>query len=114
MQLLVIVLNKTELLEDILEALEENGIRGATILDSKGMASELGEHDDFRFFSSLRLVLNPDHKENKTIFMVVRDEEVETISKLVNHINGGFENPDTGILFTVPVSHAEGLIKKSC
>ena len=112
MQLLVIVLNKTELLEELLAALEENGFRGATILDSRGMASELGEHDEFRFFSSLRLVLNPDHKENKTIFMVVKDEEVKEISALANRINGGFNRPDTGILFTVPVSYAEGLEKK--
>lgn len=112
MQVLVIVLNKTELLEKILEAFEENGFYGATILDSKGMASELGEHEEFGFFSSLRLVINPDHKENKTIFMVVKDEDVQKISGLVNAINGGFDQPDTGILFTVPVSYAEGLMKK--
>ena len=112
MQLLVIVLNKVECLERVLEELEVNGIRGATIIDSKGMASELYDHDEFRIIASLRLMLNPEHKQNKTIFMVVEDEKVALISKIVNRINGGFENPDTGILFTVPVSYAEGLIKK--
>ena len=111
MQLLIIVLNKTELLEEVLEALEENGVRGATIIDSKGMASELYDHDEFRIIASLRLMLNPEHKQNKTIFMVVEDEKVALISSIVNKINGGFDKPDTGILFTVPVSYAEGLNK---
>ncbi|MCQ2426048.1 MAG: hypothetical protein MJ070_07870 [Lachnospiraceae bacterium] len=112
MQLLIIVLNKTELLEEVLEALEENGVRGATIIDSKGMASELYDHDEFRIIASLRLMLNPEHKQNKTIFMVVEDEKVALVSSIVNKINGGFDKPDTGILFTVPVSYAEGLNKK--
>ncbi len=111
MQLVVIVLNKTECLERVLSAFEENGITGATILDSKGMASELTEHEDFPIVASLRLMLNPAHRENKTIFMLTEDEKVMQISRIVSAINGGFDQPDTGILFTVPIGYAEGLHK---
>ncbi len=111
MQLVVIVLNKTERLERVLEAFEENGLTGATILDSRGMASELTLHEDYPVVASLRKMLNPEHRENKTIFMVVEDERVKDISRIVNQINGGFDKPDTGILFALPLSYVEGLKK---
>ena len=57
MKLLVIILNKTECLEELLEAFTQNNISGATIIDSKGMLQELSEHDDFRFIGSLRSLL---------------------------------------------------------
>ena len=43
MKLLLIVLNKTEKLDELLEELIERGIKGATIFNSIGMARELGK-----------------------------------------------------------------------
>ena len=103
MKLLVIVLNKVECLDKLLTAFGKQHIPGATILDSKGM---------LRFLGSLRLLMNPAHKENKTIFMVVPDEKVDTVSAIVNKVTGGLEKPDTGILFTVPIDHVEGMEQK--
>ena len=65
MKLLVIILNKTECLEELLEAFSENNISGATIIDSKGMLQELYEHDEFRFIGSLRNLFNPEHFQYK-------------------------------------------------
>ncbi len=111
MKLLVIVLNKTECLEDLLEEFGKNNISGATIIDSKGMMQELSDHEDldFSFVGSLRSFLNPSHKENKTIFMVTPEENVRIISEIVNEITGGLDKPDTGILFTVSIDRLEGL-----
>ncbi len=111
MQLLVIVLNKIECLEPILERFYEEKIPGATILDSKGMAHSLSSYDELRFMASLRLLLNPDNRESKTIFAVVDDEKIPLISHIVNDVTGGLDNPDTGIIFTVPVSYMEGIEK---
>lgn len=109
MQLLVIVLNKIECLEALLEKFYEEDISGATILDSKGMAHSLSSYDELRFMASLRLLINPDNRESKTIFMVVSEDKISEISKIVNEITGGLKNPDTGIMFTVPVTYTEGL-----
>lgn len=108
MQLLVLVLNKTECLDEILKELSENELHGATILDSKGMAHCLDHFNELNFMLSLRKVLNPDHKESKTIFMVIKDDEIEKVSRIVNFVTGGLDQPDTGILFTLPVNHLEG------
>ena len=102
MQLLVIVLNKLECLDKLLTALEEEHIPGATILDSRGMAQQLEGHDELRFLGSLRMLMNPAHKENKMIFMVLDGEK---------EVTGGLDQPDSGILFTVPISYVEGLGK---
>ncbi len=45
--------------------------------------------------------------------MVAEDDKVPVISKIVNDVTGGLDKPDTGILFTVPVSYAEGLVKNN-
>lgn len=109
MKLLVIVLNKTECSEKLLSSFGKNNIPGATIIDSKGMAQELGQFDDLDFMLSLRMLINPAHKENKTIFMVIPDDMVSKVSEIVNEVTGGLDKPDTGILFTVPIDHIEGI-----
>lgn len=112
MQLLVIVLNKLECLDKLLAALEEEHIPGATILDSRGMAQQLEGHDELRFLGSLRMLMNPAHKENKMIFMVLDGEKVRTVSRVVNEVTGGLDQPaQPASLFTVPISYVEGLGK---
>jgi hypothetical protein len=110
MQMLVIVLNKVECLEELLTEFGKAKISGATILDSRGMAMELAEHNDLRFIGSLRFLLEPQRKENKTIFMVIEEEKVATVSKIVNKVTGGLDKPNTGIIFTVPVKYMEGIV----
>ena len=108
MQLMFIVLNKIECLEEILERLGEANIYGATILESKGMAHSLSEFSDLSFMMSLRMLLDPGHKESRTIFMVIKEEQISTISEIVNDVTGGLDQPDSGIIFTVPVGYTEG------
>ncbi len=109
MKLVTIILNKTECLDHILEEFTANGVSGATIIDSKGMVQELNEHEDLSFLVSIRSLLEPSHKENKTIIMVAKDEDVKKISAIVNEVTGGLSKPDTGILFTLPIDHLEGI-----
>lgn len=111
MKLVTIILNKTECLDEILEEFSNNKISGATIIDSKGMVQELYEHDheDLYFLVSLRSLLTPSHKENKTIIMVAKDDDVKVISRIVNKATGGLDKPDTGILFTLPIDYLEGI-----
>ena len=112
MKLLIIVLNKVEYLDKLLAKFGQCSIPGATILNSKGMAQELGSHDELRFLGSLRLLMNPARQENVTILMAIPDEKVKTVSKIVNEVTGGLDQPDTGILFTVPIDYTEGMGKQ--
>ena len=108
MKLMVIVLNKTECLDTLLERFCDAGITGATILDSCGMAHSLQGHDELRFIASLRLLLDPARTESKTILTILRDEEVDLAANILNEVTGGLEKPDTGVFFTLNVDRFEG------
>lgn len=108
MKLAIIVLNKLECLDDILLKFCDAGIKGATILDSVGMAHQLEADDELKFWGSLRSLLDPSHKESKTILVMTEDEKIQTIADILNEVTGGLSHPDTGIMCTVNI---EGIIK---
>ena len=113
MQLFVFVLNRTEYLERLLEEFCENGLTGATVLESTGMARILLNSDaDVPFFAGLRALLNPERRQSKTIFMVLKDEHVDKAKNIVNKVTGGLDSPDTGIMFALPLTMVEGLDKR--
>ena len=109
MILVTIVLNKTDCLDAILLAFSENGVKGATIIESTGMAHSLCEEGELRFMASLRHILDPDREHSRTIFVVTEEDRLPLISKLVNEVTGGLDQPDTGIIFATPVIYTEGL-----
>ncbi len=112
MRLLVLILNKVELLDELLTAFTDCGIQGATILTSTGMARELARADgnnDVPFLGSLRALLDPEREENKTIFTVLREEQVGAAVETIEAVVGDLSDPDTGILFTLPVDYMKGM-----
>jgi len=106
MKLLVLVLNKEEYLDDILEIFVEVGISGATILDSVGMGRRLAY--DVPIFAGLRKSLKtPDY--SKTIISVVQDDEtLDAAIKLIEDIIDIHE-PGSCILFVVPLLLVKGV-----
>ncbi len=109
MKLLVFVLNREELLEQVLEAYVEAGIEGATILDSEGMGRFLTY--EVPLFADFKEFMKGNKPYNKTIFSVVREEDsIPRLRELLDDVCGGLASPGTGILFTVPVDFAVGLI----
>lgn len=109
MQLLVLILNRVELLENLLSALADYGLKGATVIDSTGMARLLSDSNNQRFFNTLKMLLDPDLEENKTVLMAVKEEQVEDVKRIVHTVTGGLHKPDTGILFGLPITFIEGL-----
>lgn len=110
MKLLVLVLNKPDQLTTILHEFNENEIRGATILESTGMAHALMS-DDFHLFGSWRSFLDPKRKENKTVYMVLEDDKVLKVVDIIESVIGPLNKPNTGIVFTVPVDFVKGIVK---
>ncbi len=111
MQLFIHVLNQTDKLEELLNKMVERGFSGATVLDSRGMAQILCD-EDTPMFGMLRSIISQNRTENKTIFAVLDDSEVEEMKKLVREVTGGLDKAGTGLMFTVPVSFCEGAAKK--
>ncbi|GAK59653.1 hypothetical protein U27_06638 [Candidatus Vecturithrix granuli] len=111
MKLLVFILNKEELIEDVLTAYVEAGISGATILDSEGMGHFLTY--EIPLFADFKDFMKGNKPYNKTILSVIRHEEqITRLEHLLDKICGGLDDPGTGILFTVPVDYARGLVRE--
>jgi nitrogen regulatory protein PII len=106
MQLLVIILNKAEYLDELLEGFLELEIRGATVLDSQGMGSIITQ--DVPVFAGLKDLLKGGRPGNKTILSLVEDHQVELVVELFEDILGELTSAGNGIIFTLPVSSSFG------
>lgn len=109
MKLIVLILNKVDTLEFLLEDLSAAGVKGATILQSQGMAMTLAQIGSSLISSSIRALFSSDDLENRTILIVAKEEQVPVIRKIIYHSVGDLKDPNTGILFTVPVDFIDGL-----
>lgn len=106
MYALFLVLNETDYLDEILARFVDVGVRGATILDSQGMASALASSNekDFPFFGSLKILFEGARPFNKTIFTVLENEElVDRTVAAVKDVLGDINTPGVGFMFSVPI-----------
>lgn len=109
MKLLVFVLNDEAFLEEVMEAYIEAGITGATILDSEGMGRFLTY--EVPLFAGFKEFMKGNKPYNKTIISVIKNEQTILRAKeLIEGIIGSLEEPGSGILFSVPVDWAYGLV----
>ena len=114
MKLMVLILNKTDSLEYLLEGLSAAGIGGATIIDSAGLAMTLSKMESNFISSSIRSLFSGSgtEEENKTIISVIKDDQLDIARRVIYSTVGDLSKPNTGILFTVPIDFAEGTKKK--
>lgn len=108
-ELLILILNKTNVLNKLLRNISDHGIKGATVINSYGMASVLASQEENISFSPFRMLFSNISEENKTIFMVLNKEQVDIVRKLTIDLVGDLKNPNTAFIFTVPVSFVDGI-----
>lgn len=101
MELLVYITNRIELLDDLLERLSKESNFRATLIDSMGMAHIL---KDSNYFLSLRSLLNKSQVNSKTIIMALNSEDVDKAIEIIECVVGDLNDPDTGVVFTLPIS----------
>ena len=104
MQALFLVLHKVEKLDDLLAALQKSGINGGTIIESKGMLNTLKSNDNF-IIESLRIFLEDPRETSKTLFFILKNEDVEKARTVI----GGIDKPNTGIMFGIDLTFVAGL-----
>ena len=106
--LMIFVLNREELLEEVLSGFLEIGIGGATILDSMGMGRVLSQ--EIPIFAGLQGMLSGGRPHNKTILSVLPDHETfERASEIIEDICGSLNKPGAGILMALPLEKVRGL-----
>jgi nitrogen regulatory protein P-II 1 len=107
MKLFVLILNKVEKLEEVLEGFLEIGVTGATVIDSVGMGQILSQ--EIPIFAGLRFMFTGAEPANKTIFSVIREEKEHEAVHILKKILGDLQKPGTGIIFSLSLDLVEGL-----
>lgn len=108
MQLLIAVINDIDRVEEILAGFLEIGVTGATVVNSEGMGRVLSH--DIPIFAGLQTLISRSRPQNLTLFSVIADpRKVDEAIELLQEVCGRFDDPATGIAFTIPVSHVVGL-----
>jgi nitrogen regulatory protein P-II 1 len=112
--LVVLVLDCVDCCPDVLQAWENAGSPGATVLESTGPGRLRGKEmrDDLPLVPSLLDLLGTGERHHRTLFAVIDDDEtVERVIEETERIVGDFSEPHSGLLFVVPVSRVIGLKK---
>ena len=107
MQLLIAIINREEQVEEVLSGFLEIGVTGATVVNSEGMGRLLST--EVPIFAGLEAFAARTRPRNQTVFSVMEDGKVERALALLREVCGSFDEPATGIAFTVPVSRVMGL-----
>lgn len=112
--LVVLVLDDPDQTDVLLDAWEQAGARGVTILESSGIGRvrRAALRDDMPLLPSLRDIMRGEEEHHRTFFSVVESEEqVEALADAAQRVVGDFSQPHTGLLFAMPISHVHGLHK---
>ena len=108
MQVVFVVLHKTELLQNLLTSLKKAGV---TIIDSQGMISYIQESDESYILGSLRLFLEQARPDSKTMFFIINDEQTDLVFDTIDKALGGLKKHNTGIAFAMPITKVAGVVK---
>lgn len=109
-QLLVVILHESAQLPALLDAWQDIGLPGTTILDSAGARRAKGWLQRVGF-QAIGELFSASEVRNKTLLSVVENEELlEKAITVTEEIIGDLNIPHKGLLFVVPVTQVRGLI----
>ena len=108
-ELFICVLNRPEAVEDVIAGLLEIGVKGCTIIDTKGMGKIISQ--DIPIFSGFKSLFAGARESNITIFSVMEADLVDSAISIIEEIHQSFTEPSSGIAFSIPVSKVKGISK---
>lgn len=112
-QLVVLVVHDPGKADEVGQAWVEAGVTGLTLLDSAGwtMRTEVrGLPDDLPLFPSMRRLMRGDEEASRLLFSVVGDGfDIQRLVEASEGVLGPLDEPDSGILFVLPVTQTRGL-----
>lgn len=109
MEMLMVILKKIDLVDEIMQKLAETGVKGGTIIDGTGMAKALVNMDDIPMFGMLRHMLVDEEKlTSKVLIFVLKEEQIKVTRETIKEVVGNLNEPNTGIMFSIPIKDVEG------
>ena len=109
-ELLVCIVKDHHQVEEILTGFLELGIRGATVVDGRGMGQILST--DVPIFAGFRNLFPGGSSGTYVILSVVEEGRIEDATALVNEVCEDLEKAGAGFVFSVPVNHVRGFAQE--
>jgi len=110
MHMLIMVLDDSTRLNEVLEAWTGAGVRGVTILESTGLNRVFRRKAADPMYAGFSQIFGSGRVGHQTLFAVVDNIDVANKAAAATEaILGDLTKPDTGIIFAVPVTQTWGL-----
>jgi nitrogen regulatory protein PII len=113
MHMIMFVLHDISKLADVLDAWENTGVKGITIIPSTGIGRLKAAdilREDLPLMPSLEDLVEAPEKFNRTLITMIKtDEMMDKVVSATESVVGKLDDPNTGILVVVPLSRAYGL-----
>ena len=109
--MVIFVLNDPDQCDALLQAWENAGIHGITILESTGLgrAKSGCARDDIPLLPSLANLLQNKECNHRTLFSIVKtQEQIDAILEATQSVVGSLYEENTGFLFVLPVNQVYG------
>lgn len=107
-KLLMVVLYEDDLFYDLLEFLLQEGIDGATVVDSLGMGHYIS---NIPLFSSFVSFMNEDHNRSRTLLAVVPEGQVERVVNGIEDITGDLDKTQGAVIMVLDLAYTKGSMK---
>lgn len=108
MKLLHVILYVDDFLYDILEFFIEQGIDGATILESSGMGQYIS---NIPLFASFIGFMNEEKNRSRTIMALVGESRIDDIIKGIEGITGDLDKRDGAMVIVTDVAFHKGSMR---
>lgn len=111
MYMLIMVLDDVAHLNEVLSAWKSSGISGVTIMESTGLHRMLLRHrPEAAYVGFSRVFGSSHHAGHNTLFAVVDNMAIiEAAVRATEGIVGKLDQPNTGIMFALPVTKVWGM-----
>ena len=110
--LVVLIVNDIDDTPSILNAWDDAGVSGVTIIESTGLGRirRAGLNEDTPLMPSLHDLYQFGEENHRTLFSVVDGQGmVDKMVAIAQQVMGDLDDPHTGFLFVVPVAQTYGL-----
>lgn len=110
MYMLIMVLDDSAHLNEVLQAWMDAGVQGVTILESTGINRVLPRPTAQPMFAGFSHIFGSGRVGHNTIFAVIDDlATAEAAVAATEEVLGDMSDPHTGIIFAVPVARTWGI-----
>jgi len=105
-KLFLVILDRPELVDELLTGFLDLGVPGATVIESRGMGSIIRQ--EMPIFAGLASLF-PENTGSRIVLSVLPDHLLDNVFALVEEVVGHLEQSNSAVCVTLPVDQFRGI-----